>query len=139
MKLFPFFIILLLSACTDLSNVEKSLVGYWKWELIEGDFKESGFLDLRKDRTLAYKINHKNLTETLSEERSHSSMNYWRVNDGFLCIANEWEGGSLFNEVKVKKETCRWSINHDAKNNLYLEIDGGFINSKIMVTKSIVK
>ncbi len=136
MKKFSIIILLVLSACSGLSNMEHELVGYWEWELIIDDIKESGFLDLRSDRSYAYQIDHKNPTELLTEKYSHRELSYWRIKDGKVCTASEWARGSMFLKTEVTEEICRWDISLDSNGKLYLEMDSGFINSKIRVTRS---
>ncbi len=136
MKIFSIPILLVLSACSGLSDIEHKIVGYWEWELISGGFKESGFLDLRSDRSYGYEINHKNPIELLSEKYSHSELSYWRIKDGKVCTASEWSRSSIFLNAEVAKEICRWRVVVDSDGKLYLEIDGGFINSKVKMTRS---
>ncbi len=136
MKVFLVLALIVLSACSDLSETESKLVGYWEWNLISNQFKESGFLELRADRTYAYRIESINPTEQLVENTPHDSKSYWRVKEGSVCLASEWSGGSFFDKVEATKERCIWHVSSNAKNNVYLEIDGGFINDKVEVFRN---
>ena len=136
MKIFSIPILLILSACSGLSDIEHKILGYWEWELISGDFKESGFLDLRSDRSYGYEINHKNPIELLSEKYSHSELSYWRIKGGKVCTAKEWSRDSIFLKTEITKEICRWDVVVDSDGKTYLEIDSGFKNQKIRVARS---
>ena len=136
MKIFSIIMLLLLSACSDLSGIEERVVGYWEWKLINGGVSESGFLDLRSDRSYAFQIDHKSAAELLSEKFSHSELSYWRIKEGKVCTASEWSGDSIFLKPEISQEKCRWNIEVASDGKLYLEMDSEFINSKVNLTRS---
>lgn len=130
MKIILILLVLLLCACSEISDEEKSLVGYWEWEVIDDKFEESGFLDLREDRSYSYKIESKNPTERIVQEKQNYSQ-LWRLHNNSVCTATNWEGATIFNEAKVIEEVCFWDVQKTGQGEIYLTVNAGLSYGEI--------
>ncbi|QDP01415.1 hypothetical protein [Thalassotalea sp. PS06] len=135
MKYTIIYLALLLCGCSDLSKEEQDLVGYWEWNLETDGFSESGFIDLRPDRTFAYRIKSTNPTESLIDSKPDYKPSLWRVNQNSICTATHWSEGNLFTKPTVHEENCFWSVIKSESGEIRLTIDGGFIQQEIKLQK----
>ena len=58
--------ILLLSSCSNLSTLEKEIVGTWYWQESRDQFEEKGFVKLNENRTNSYELIAVNQTEKIA-------------------------------------------------------------------------
>jgi len=125
----------LLSACSEISDEETSLVGYWEWDVSNGDYAESGFLHLRGDRSYSYRIVSKNPTESVVQEKIEY-FQYWRLNNNSVCTATEWESATIVKEANIIQEVCFWDVRINSKNEKYLILNAGLSNGEINATRT---
>ena len=115
--------VFLLSSCSDLSTTEDKVLGHWDWSLKDGVNESSGYFNFRKDRTYSYNITSKSRTELLVEGHEHY-LPHWRIKGNKVCFAASWEGGSIFESLKITKEYC-WLQFGVEDGKTYLSIDDG--------------
>ena len=125
MKKVFIFIVVLLSACSQLSSEEQLFVGKWSWNYEQEGFGESGFLKLTKDGKYSYLIESWNPTEKLSESFSDEVYD-WSLKDGSLCLSR----GS--NEPDI----CKWTFSVDPSREPTLEFKGVFVKANIKATNN---
>ncbi len=135
MRFIVIFIVFLLSACSKISDEEKSLVGYWEWDVSDGDNGESGFLHLRDDRSYSYRIVSKTPTERVVQEKI-DYFQYWRLNKNFVCTVTEWESATIVKEENIIQEECFWEVRKNSKNEKYLTLKAGLSNGEINATRT---
>ena len=128
MRTIYIILVLLLASCERVTNEEQQLVGRWTWHLEDDGFGETGYLELRKDRTYSYLIESWNSTEKSSF--SAPDVHYgWRVTDNHVCIARN------FNNNRVEKEDCIWRIETDNTGSINLVIQGAVIRREIKAVR----
>ena len=112
MKILYFVLLLLLFGCSNLSNDEKNLVGYWQWSIQREGFIEKGFVELKKDKTFTYRIESKIPVEGLIEEKDGTFGN-WVYEDKSICFhpkGNIKEKRCVFNEVQFEENSISFKI-----------------------------
>ena len=126
MKIIPILLILILSSCSNLSDEEISMVGYWEYNVGDNDYQESGYLDLRENRTYSYKIESNSTTEKITQGQKDYD-GFWRVNNEYICIAKRWNGSTTF-------ENCLWEIEVSKNNQKSLILKNSNFGGKVKLT-----
>jgi hypothetical protein len=124
-KILIFFVILL-SACSKLTNNEQLFVGKWSWNYEVEGFGESGFLNLKSTGEFSYLIESWNPTEELTES-SPDEMHRWLLKDGDLCLSRASRDFVI----------CRWQYNVTANGQPELFFKGSIIKGNIKASKSV--
>ncbi|MBV1928502.1 MAG: hypothetical protein KUG81_03215 [Gammaproteobacteria bacterium] len=136
MKILALALLLFLCACSSISDEEKSLLGYWEWKVTNEKYEESGFLHLREDRSYSYKIESKNRTERLIQEK-HDYDQLWRLHNNGVCTATQWEEATIFKSAKVIQEDCLWKVWKTEAGNPYLTLNGAFLKDEIRAVRKL--
>ena len=121
--------IIFFSACSDLSNIERTVVGEWEWSVELEGFSEKGYLELKSDRTHSSAYESVNSTEKMRIVKDYTSMSYWRVYNQQVCLATDWSGGISLDEVVVNHESCRWDVIQEPDGTTVLEFNAWFIRN----------
>lgn len=134
MKLAMVAILFTLAGCTDLSEDEKSLIGRWEWSFQSENYREVGYVVLNSNRTHSFQFSSANPTEEIGQEQLESG-GYWRLKDGRLCLAVEWNGGNIFKSVNVDKEVCHWDLIRNS-NQILLMFKSGLKTEGIVASRT---
>jgi len=130
-------ILLFVSGCSDMSQRELELIGTWHWQKVVGDYEESGYLTLNKDRTNAYRMSNKNKTEEIVEVRDQVD-GYWRMlESGVVCLATDWGGSPIWRKPEIRKENCYWEVEErEAQPKRLLLLKKGFTESEVFAERT---
>ena len=118
-----------LAGCERVSEKEMEYVGRWTWDVEVDEFREFGFLELRKNRTYSYHIEMVNPTETLvlsAPDKNHYS---WWLSNGAICISSFSSEGSL------NGEECLWHAKTDSNGSPFISMDGGMTGVEMVAVR----
>ncbi|MGH1540027.1 MAG: hypothetical protein ACRBHB_06375 [Arenicella sp.] len=107
-------IMLVVSACSNLTETERRFVGNWSWYIENDGYEDSGYLRLEKDGTYTFVIKFKNPTETIENRFEENSHFKWYLTDDKVCL-------SLGEKTSP---VCDWSFSFDKSGNPILSFSG---------------
>ena len=128
--------ILLLSSCSNLSTLEKEIVGTWYWQESRDQFEEKGFVKLNENRTNSYELIAVNQTEKIAIIKQEEDGNWFLNQENSICIATEWSASSFFSKAKAEDSVCYWYIREVSSGNIQLILKhNGVLKNEIVAVR----
>ena len=137
-RLHTLFILILLTGCYSLSEIEGDIVGTWRWDETSGAFTEKGFVTLKKNRKNSYKIVGINPTERIERIKPELDGYWFLSKENNVCIAVEWSKPPIFSKAKVIRSDCLWFVRYNKVGKIELVLknsDISFLSKEIVADR----